>query len=363
MKQKLETIQEYKNLPISVEEEYQFNNQMFQISDVKDNYYNTGSIIQEEIGTEQENPEKKQIFLFSSENAMLSKNSFVEGDQIRVKFSETNTENNLKIELNDNVFDLRTMQNEQNFFSSSIEKDKFMILEYRSETVQERTQKIVEIENEEGIKIPTTEEEIEEKVYYFFKIRYIEDLNCPLVENNYNMYYKTIIASIRDFEKKYTRSVFDTSYKFFIDSISDGNIILPVIDAREITKVSYLSEVVNEETGMKEVLEKDLSPDLFTVLRVGDYQEQLMLQTSSDFKIPEDILNDGSSESEMPYIIYFSAGFENNILPSDLKLAFMNDVQFKLFNRGSDILAISDKTANTTDFVKNVFKNYKHMNI
>ena len=373
MKQKIIKVDKYVKLPFSVEEEFQFNNQMFQISDIRDNYYNSGKNIVEEVKQEDETETtiEYEVFDFTSENILISSQDFEEKQQIRVKFSETNTLQNLKIKLNDTLYDLRNMQNKEEFVVGSIPVNVFIILEYQSEVIEETITNIVDKDDGNGGTIPTEETEVIEKTNYFFKVRYVENLNCNLLENNYNMYYNAIISSIKNFEKKYSRNVFDTDYKFYIDDISSGNIILPILDVRNIEKVCYLSTEENEDENGEiktEIVEKEIDPSYFTVLKVGDYNEQRLIQVSETFETPKDILNDGSDESEMPYIFYFSVGFENNIFPEDLKLAFMNDVQFKLMNRGSELLTVSsnrtdERTMATTDFCKNVFKNYKYMNI
>lgn len=404
MKQQLNKIEKRLKLPISVEEEYYFNNQMFQISEVKDNYFQTKvDVVQETFVEENESKEpdetennietssneepvilrEYELFSFESENPILSKNKFKVDDQIRVMFDDTNTLENVKINLNGVDYDLRTINNEETFVLGSIPTKRFIILQYNYETIEKDIVHVVEEDDGEGGTIPKEEIEKVEETIYFFTMRYVENLNCNVLENNYNTYYHMIISSVRDFEKKYSRNVLDTDYRFCIDSITDGDILLPAVDIRSIEKVCYLTlqekqsdsepvpEPIPDETQPEpeptekeyEVVEKEIDPRYFTVSKVGDYDEQRLVQISSEFKIPEDILADGSPESEMPYIFYFSVGYKDNIFPKDLKLAFMNDVQFKLMNRGSDIVVITDRTAYTTDFVKNVFKNYKYMRI
>lgn len=406
MKDKLEKVEKFLKLPITVEEEYQFNNQMFQISEIRDNYCSEESQIVEEIIINDDNideetpPEetiiKYELFNLVPENKILSKNTFIEGDQIRTKFINTNELEDIKIKINNNVYNLRNIFNEEKFILNSIPVDSFVILEYIKEIIEEEQTIIVDKDDGMGGTIPVEETETITKEIFYFRIKYIENLKSNLLESNYNMYYNTIISSIKDFEKKYSRNVLDCDYKYYIDSISDGDIILPMVDIRKIDKVCYLTlqekkeEIIddniqteeennqdiqdneniennedNQETTEPEyeIVEKEIDPSYFTVLKVGNYNEQRIVQISSDFEVPEDILNDGSIESEMPYIFYFSVGYENNIFPEDLKLAFMNDVQFKMMNRGSDILTIANKTSNTTDLVKNIFKNYKYMQI
>lgn len=382
-KEKLEKVQNNNKLPISVEEEYQFNNQMFQISDVKDNYINTEVEIVDYVEETEEEPIEKQyeLFLFESENKIFSKSTFNEEDQIRLKFSFTNTLEDLKIQLNDKVYDLRSLDSQKTFLPGSIPQNVFVICEYKKEIIEETTTTIEETIDGDGETIPEEKDEIVQKEVFFFEIKYIENFNCSLQENNYNIYYNTIISSFKDFEKKYSRNVLDCEYKFYIDSITNGSILLPLNDVRTIEKCCYLTlqekqpetsngEEDNDETNNVnnnekeyEIVEKEISPDYFTVYKAGQYDEQRLIQVSEDFKNPEDILNDGSAESEMPFVFYFTVGFENNVLPADLKLAFMNDIQFKIMNRGSDIISINDRSAVTTDFVKTKFKNYKYWEI
>ncbi len=406
MKDKLEKVEKFLKLPITVEEEYQFNNQMFQISEIRDNYCSEESQIVEEIIINDDNideetpPEetiiKYELFNLVPENKILSKNTFFEGDQIRTKFINTNELEDIRIKINNNVYNLRNIFNEEKFILNSIPVDSFVILEYIKEIIEEEQTIIVDKDDGMGGTIPVEETETITKEIFYFRIKYIENLKSNLLESNYNMYYNTIISSIKDFEKKYSRNVLDCDYKYYIDSISDGDIILPMVDIRKIDKVCYLTlqekkeeiiddniqteeennqdiqdneNIENNEDNQEstepeyEIVEKEIDPSYFTVLKVGNYNEQRIVQISSDFEVPEDILNDGSIESEMPYIFYFSVGYENNIFPEDLKLAFMNDVQFKMMNRGSDILTIANKTSNTTDLVKNIFKNYKYIQI
>lgn len=364
MKQQIINIEKHTKLPISVEEEYQFNNQMFQISDIIDNYYNVDKEVVEETIIGEEGGEvikKYEVFNFNSENSIISKNKFEEKDRIRVKFINTNDLDIIKIKLNNKIFDLRTIQNESSFIQNSIPMNVFVILEYQSETIEKTITKIVDTDDGSGGIIPIEDSEVVEETSYFFKIKYIENLNCDILENNYNMYYKAILASVTDFEKKYSRNILDRDYNYYIDSITQGDIILPLKDVRAIDKICYLTSQLNEETEENEIVEKEIDSSYFEVYKIGTYKEQTLIKTSKDFETPEDILNDGSIESEMPYVIYFSVGFKDNIFPDDLKLALMNDVQFKLSNRGSEILVLANKNATTTDFCKNVFKNYKQM--
>jgi len=228
----------------------------------------------------------------------------------------------------------------------------------------------------------------------YFKPTFVEGFNLSeLLETNYVQLYRSI-DSVTNYAESFTgKSIIDTDYKYelsafpveddryslintdilkfnysvfshyestpyWIDYIITGNDYLPItLPKRDIFSVSRITYIDESD------VEQDMDMTLFDIVNAGLYGEYMLVLPNKDsgFILPTDV-----KDTAYPYAIYFSAGYEDNNVPSDLKRAIQTHCAFLWANRG-DMVSVAKnndyKTMDKSDITKDIYNKYKYLSI
>jgi hypothetical protein len=211
-------LNKYSMLPITVEEQWEHNNRIYGISKVKNTFFSDFTKVIEETNT---------FVYYLNNKGLMGKNvSFVDGNQIRVMFNDSNSAENIEIEIKGTRFKVKPDTANESFAVEDIISNKFCILKYVEPEPEE-------ISDEEG-NITYRDEEP------YFVIENIEGRDTKLYESNYNYTYNCIKRAISYFEHEFGYSVLQDSWVAELGSVKGLTINLPKHNA-DIKEILYTS--------------------------------------------------------------------------------------------------------------------------
>lgn len=310
MQTKLTELKKYWKPVVSVVAQQIHQNGFPMLPDLNSTYFGTGdSAINVDI---------EEIDI-KSENILSVPSAFSEGDIIRFKLSENNTAGKVSLKFLDNnlVVPIRTQSSNDSILS--LDSSLLYTATYNS-------------------------------VDGYFLIDGSSDFSTDIFENNYGVLFNIINSSVSHISKLLDRPLLETdyAYEFEILGINGENTILPVNNINNVSGLFYINEN-DEEVALDGVLFR----------QCGYYNEKTFLYLEDDYVTPSDI----STTNDKPYKIYFSAGYEGNVLPEDLLQCVKIVSSYRFSNRGDALVkTITDdkKSLDMPDTAKNIINKYRY---
>lgn len=194
----------------------------------------------------------------------------------------------------------------------------------------------------------------------FFQITAIEGYIADTLENNYIVLQKDIDTVINYASIFTGRTILDSDYIYSLSKLTDDDgdlceIILPKNNVYNLEKITYINT---------SDIETEMDLDTFCIEEVGNYNEKTSIYPSETlgFEIPTDV----SITETYPYKVYYSAGYEDNKVPQDLKMGMKQHCAFIWANKGdmTNYTEIKEyKTLDKSDVAKDIYRRYKYFGV